>query len=420
MQTAYGSLASTAAAAHRFRQAIAYYDQDRDRTVAELTEFAGAVAALQPDPAISGAYGGDNVHRLALQFVYNTFGLFASSGDPSAAFEDAWKGLAAETGEPTWRFGAVANLNNFSFAADMADLGHGVSIQGRSFDRLRTSLHFDQYALDRLSEDWSAGGGASSHVLVVVTSQPKSSDNFILGSDGASYTLAARALLAMRLHGPGDLGIGRMSLHRPAHFNVGVGGRTYSGWTIWRPGTRYTLTETMLPAIRGQIDALAAVETNLQTTARHIALALRSFTATYERLTHQAEDCVIDSITALEALWKLDGELSFKLAFRTASLLGITDDAREEIFDTLRIYYRIRSKIVHGSGLSDNERARVIEYEPLRSILRATLRAFIHLLTQPGEWTVGRLANDPDRILLHSERRLSLQKAMRVVPPGAT
>ena len=402
------------------RRGIGYYDTSRDRPITELAEFGGAVAALQADPVIATIYGPDNAPRLAIQFVYNTCGLLDEGIDIPAAFEATWNALVTESSRPHWRFAAVANLSNFSFTGDVANLGHGVSVQGRSFDHLRQALGFDQMDLDVLAEDWSAGGAASSYVLVVETSQPKTPANFILSSDGAAYPLAARALLAMRLLGAGAPHIGRMFLKRPAAFNTGIGGRSYAGFTIWWPGAQYNLTETMIPEIRQQVDTLIAVEKDLETSARHIGLALRSFSSIYDRLMHQGEDCVIDSITALEALWKLDSELAFRLAFRTASLLGTSDDLREQLFETLRTYYSIRSKIVHGTTLRASESALVQNDEPLREIVRKTLRAFIHLLANPGEWTVGRLVNDPDAVLLHSWKRSAIQKAMAVLPLGAT
>jgi hypothetical protein len=207
-----------------------------------------------------------------------------------------------------------------------------------------------------------------------------------------------------------------MLLKRPALFNVGVGGRTYSGLTIWWPGAAYQLTDDLIPLIRRQVDTLIAVEKDLESSARHIGFALRSFSSVFDRLMHQGEDCVIDAITALEAIWKLDTELSFKLAFRTASLLGETDDLREQIFDTLRTYYKIRSKIVHGSALNDSEAPLVLNDEPLRDIVRRTLRAFIHLLANPGEWTVQRLTKDADQALLHGRRRAEIQNAMAIFP----
>jgi Apea-like HEPN len=401
------------------RCGIAYYDTSRDEPITEVTEFAGAVAALQADPVIAAIYGSENVQRLAIQFVYNTCGLLDDGIDILAAFEATWNALVTESSQPHWRFAAVANLSNFSFAGDIADLGHGVSIQGRSFDRLRQTLGFNQVDLDVLAEDWSAGGATSSYVLVVETSQPKTPANFILASDGVAYPRAARALLAMRLTGAGAPHIGRMFLKWPAAFNTGIGGRSYAGFTIWWPGAQYNLTETMIPEIRQQVDTLIAVDKDLETSARHIGLALRSFSSIYDRLMHQGEDCVIDSIAALEALWRLDSELSFRLAFRTSSLLGTSDDLREQVFETLRTYYGIRSKIVHGTTLRASELALVQNDEPLREIVRKTLRAFIHLLANPGEWTIGRLARDPDTVLLHSEKRSALQRAMAVLPLGA-
>jgi len=401
-------------AAARLRHATAYFDAERDKALTQVAAFAPAVASLEADPAFAAPFGATNLQRLAIQFAYHTFSLLDTYGSLGGAFDAVWAALVAEAKDPVWRFAAVANLNNFAYGSDVADLGHGVSVQGRLFDRLRAELRWDQYDLDRLSEDWSAGGGASSHVLVVVTSQPKTPDNFLLSSDGAYYQLAARALLGMRLHGPGDLHIGRFFVSRPASFNVGIGGRTTAGLTIWRPGKPYALTDAMLPAIRAQVDVLAAVEGSLQTNARHVALALRSFSSTYDRLMHQADDSIIDAITALEAVWKLDAELSFRLAFRTSSLFGVSDNHREALFETLRTYYRLRSKLVHGGNLTDKEQAQARDVEQLRQIVRDVLRAFIHLLAQPGEWTLSRLAGDPDRDLLHSERRTSLQKAMAI------
>jgi hypothetical protein len=211
-----------------------------------------------------------------------------------------------------------------------------------------------------------------------------------------------------------------MFLKRPAAFNTGIGGRSSIGFSIWWPGAPYNLTEGLIPQIRRQVDTLIAVEKDLETKARHIGLALRSYSSIYDRLMHQGEDCVIDSITALEALWKLDSELSFRLSFRTSSLLGTSDDLREQIFETLRRYYGIRSKIVHGTILKASDSALVQNDEPLREIVRKTLRAFIHLLANPAEWTVERLASDPDTVLLHSEKRLALQKAMAVLESSVT
>src|SRR5262249_534209 len=158
-----------------------------------------AVAALQADPLIASVYGSDNVERLAIQFVYHTCGILDDGLDMLEAFEATWTALVTESSRPDWRFAAVANLSNFSFSGDVADLGQGVSIQGRSFDRLRQAFQFDDEDLEALVDDWRDGRTASSHLLVVESSQPKTPANLVLVSDGTCYPLAMRALLAMRL-----------------------------------------------------------------------------------------------------------------------------------------------------------------------------------------------------------------------------
>jgi hypothetical protein len=124
----------------------------------------------------------------------------------------------------------------------------------------------------------------------------------------------------------------------------------------------------------------------------------------------------LDSITALEALWGLQVELSFRLAFLTASLLGTTDDRRLLVFETLRQYYTIRSKIVHGTPLRNRESALVDNDTPLREIVQQSLRGFVHLLANPGPWTVKQLREKADAAFLHSEQRSAIQAAMDIHP----
>lgn len=62
----------------------------------------------------------------------------------------------------------------------------------------------------------------------------------------------------------------------------------------------------------------------------------------------------MDAITALEALWRLDAELSFRLAFRTAALLAGSDDERMSIYETLSEYYKIRSKLRRDVAVCKN------------------------------------------------------------------
>jgi hypothetical protein len=250
--------------------------------------------------------------------------------------------------------------------------------------------------------------------LVIESEATKTPSNFLMGNDGNEYPCAARTLLAMRLLAPGDVRIGRLFTARPASFNVGLGGLSSLGFTYWHLGTAYQLAPSLVPQIQKTCQNLLALEQQSSKANRTLLLALRSFSSIYDRLLHQAEDRVVDAITALEALWRLDQELSFKLAFRTASLLAMSDDERVRILETLSDYYRIRSKLVHGGSLSDAQEQQLREDEPLRSIVRRTLRAFLHLAVSPGDWTLQRLSEEADRTLLHGELRRGLQAAMGI------
>ena len=292
-------------------------------------------------------------------------------------------------------------------------LGHGVSIRGRSFEELSALLNWGAFELDQLTKDWMAGAN-SSFVMLVEREVAKTPDNFLMVTDGSEYPRAVRTLLAMRLLAPGDVRIGKIFAARPAVFNVGLGGMQSSGFTVWHPGHVYRLAPEQVPMIARTYQNLLALEQQPGKTNRNLLLALRSFSSTYDRLFHQTEDRVVDAITALEALWKLGAELSFKLAFRTSSLLAASDDERVSIYETLSEYYKIRSKVVHGSSLTEVQEQQLREDEPLRSIVRRALRAFLHLAINPGEWTLTRLNEEADRTLLHDVGRRSLRAAMGI------
>ena len=95
-------------------------------------------------PAFSSVYGAENAQRLAIQFVYNTCKLLDSGANVAQAFEATWSAFSEETAEPDWHFAGLANLNNFNYHGEHADLGHGVSILGRSFERLQAMLRLDE------------------------------------------------------------------------------------------------------------------------------------------------------------------------------------------------------------------------------------------------------------------------------------
>jgi len=405
------SIAASSFGMDGFGGGIAHYDPRKDALITELPRFGPAVDELKKIPAVQALFGANEAGRIALQFVFNSYSHAANNDSAEVAFERVWDGFIRELEKPTWTFAAVANIQNINCPDGNIDLFDGISIRGRSFEELERLLGWGPRELDVLTQDWMQGAG-SSFILLLTREVPKTPENLLMQSDGTAYSHIVRALLALRLVAAGDVRIGRLFFARPSHFNVGIGGMQSSGFSVWHPGPQYILTSSMIHLVAEWYRQLTAFEQGGGGRARNVGLALRSFSSIYDRYSHQAEDRVLDAITALEALWKLDTELAFRLSFRTASLLGDTDDERESLYGIVNQYYKIRSKIVHGSTLNDAQAAMVHQDERIRDVVRRSLRGFVKLVNDPGEWSLARLDSEADVALLHPARRQCLRAAM--------
>src|SRR5215207_1129083 len=145
----------------------------------------------------------------------------------------------------------------------------------------------------------------------------------------------------------------------------------------------------------------------------NLALGLQSFTDMYERPTIRSDTRLIDAITAAEALLgpSSAGEITFRLAFRVAALLGKDDDERVAIFEQMKGYYDTRSRVVHGEQLRVPHRQRLENQQPLREWLRRLLAGFLRL-TLSSEDSLRQTFKKLDSALLHSTQRSELRIAM--------
>ena len=396
------------------QKAIAYYDSRKDNLITSLDTFQSVQESIGQLDEVRDLFGSAEAKRITIQFVFNSCAEVANGSSPESAFEQVWTNLNHELAIPTWTYFGVANMQNITCSEQVVELEDGVSIRQRSFEELSILLDWGSFELDHLTEDWKEGV-ASSLVILVEKMVPKKPENFLFQNDGSTYLHVSQSLLAMRLVAPGDVRIGKLFFANPATFNVGKGGFQSSGYSAWYPGSSYELTQDRVTKIRELYKDLNELENRGKKTEKNLLLALRSFSSIYDRRFHEAEDRVVDAITALEALWRIDIELSFKLAFRTASLLARSDDERISIYEMLTTYYRIRNKVVHGGILKESQEKLMRSDEPLRTILRRTLRAFLHLATNPTEdWTLDRLYDEADSILMHTSHRTELQLAMGI------
>src|SRR4051812_10005614 len=110
-------------------------------------------------------------------------------------------------------------------------------------------MGFGPAVLVKLSENWT-GFGASSFVMLVEHRIAKAPTNVVHGGDSSLWINAQRALGALRLLGPGDVGMGPMWVVRPAAFDLGVSGAQL-GASIPSMGSEYVLTDEIAAAVPG-------------------------------------------------------------------------------------------------------------------------------------------------------------------------
>lgn len=410
-QDAVTSIHGTGDGLEPYRNKIALYDQSCDERFTQLESFSRATSTLDKLPLFQAHCGPGQSKRLTLQFIYVFFKTLVQPIFDESAFDKVWASFLNELSQPEWTDIGVANLQNFRSNVSLVDLGNGITIRPRSYNELRQKLAWGEREILELKQDWEQGA-IGSHMLLAEHKVPKSPNNFSQGAGAISFVKSRRALLALRLLKPGDVRIGRMFYSRPTTFNLGVGGLLSSGFTVLHPGSEYKLEESDTASLRDLYEALLRFETKQSSALQNIDLALRSFSSIYDRYLGQGEDRVLDAITGMEALFKLDTELSFRLAFRTAGILAADDNGRVTLFEQVAKYYRIRSKIVHGSPLKGKDLAGLQDEKTLRHIVRRLIIAFLHLAESNKYPLTGQFYQQLDGVLQHSERRTELRKAM--------
>ncbi len=391
---------------------VAYFDLGKDEIFTALPEFGAARTAVASLPLVQERYGGAQAHRVTLQFVYEWLNRLSAPSFDETAFGGLWEDFCAEVEDPEWVYIAVANVRWVQAEETLFDFGDGVSIRARTSTAL-AELGFTEFDLHGLFEDVS-GPGASSYVMVVETRAPKTPENLILGNLGTEWTKALRVLGALRLLASGDISIGRMWLGRRARFNVGFGGSQMSGFSIPAMGGMYRLTRVVASKVPFLYDNLRHLEAHgYRGAPGNLDLALRSFMSTYDRWPPGGDSRVLDSITAVEAVLGSGIEIAFKLSFRMAGILGANDAERVAIFEDMKAYYDLRSRLVHGGALKQKHHDLLGDTERLRHLVRQLLNGLIHLAINPQEAYGKRFFEERlDSALQQESTRTALRAAL--------
>lgn len=385
-------------------------DSRLQKYIEALPSYGRALDTFTADNTLIQQYGHDHVRFALQQFVVNF--LAVESGDPAVAFAQVWGTFEREIAEPARVFMVVSNLQNFECPEESLELLPGITIRTRSYDALAKLFHWPAERIDQtLGRDWSFAGG--SHVLVVENRQPKSTENVVLGNDAVAVDRFYRTLVALRALRSGFLRTGVLFYVNPEWFSMRLGGIASAGnASSWQPGTPYVLTTADVSAFRDLFATIERVEKLQEKVVRPLHLALRAFSSIYSRDFNRADERLVNAVTTIEALLRIDFELSFRSAFRVAGILASTDDERVAIFEAMQSYYDTRSKIVHGGTLKTKHEKDLQNEEPLLDWTRMLLRGFLTLAD--AGLIDGTLYDTFDATLQHAQQRHELRRKMKL------
>jgi hypothetical protein len=395
----------------------AFYNPMRDARIIRLPAFPLAVNALQALQQFLTAPDPSEAKRVVLQFTYDFLERQSGSEFDDSVFAATWSSFQEELARPEWTYLGICYLENLDSDADSVELGDGVTIYNRSSYRFRESGWSD-FQIEKLYENWK---GRGQYVLVTEVKAPKTPDNLILGNTGVEVSKALRMLRALRLAKEGDVHIGggtqilgRVLTTRPAGsgFSPDPGAAMHGSITRW-PGTTYSLSTSDASHVQDLYGQLKLVEDMGDSAPYNLNLALRSFASSYDRLPALNDTKLVDLITATESLVGTGAEISFRLSFYIAGILGGTDSERVTIFSEMRDFYDTRNKVVHGGTLETKHRAHLENYPALRDYVRRLLAAYMRLATTSGHgYDPKPLRRRLDSILQDTQQRAALRVAM--------
>jgi Apea-like HEPN len=396
-----------------YKGGTAIFDTERDCPLSDLAAFAGTVESLRRLPAFMRAFGAEHDQRATLQFIYDYFTRAVGLAFEDAAFEATFEAFISEIDNPNWTFVAFANLRNVRSDDAFIDFGDGISIRRRSLEEIEERLGWTDWHLDALERDWREGHSPSGYVVWVESVRDKSPDTAILSDSATGTGRILDLLLALWLFATGDLSIGAIFNDSAAKFDLRGGGLTRTNGMpgeMW--GREYVLSASDAPDVRAILDDVVAFRRSTEVPS-NVRLAVRRFESVYTRSVRQREDRIIDELIALEALAGSGTELRFRLAFRISSILAADDDERLALFEAIKRYYDVRSKLVHGSELRAAENALVKDDDELRAIVRRLVRGVIFAAVHTDiRLTASYIDTRLDKVLLNAPTRQKLREAL--------
>lgn len=288
------------------------------------------------------------------------------------ALDSCIKSLESAFVSETVNVDFLSVLCNFKMDPDVIDLGSDVILQGLN--------------CQDVSSLWNSHGGLQQ--LFPMTGFPLSSPSDISGvlrfrkqylkqiisgdpplrkpvlvSTQETANLFATVITGLRLLKSGAVRMG--PIFKTPDFPFMTGSTSVlQGAILHRHGEEtYSLLQSDIDSLKDVVGALRKISPSSRNA---MTTGINRISYASERAS--AEDALIDIMIALEALVlsgvgaaKYRGELRFRLSLYIARFLAKDESERVRLYKLVREAYDLRSKIVHGDALDDQEKVKVTE-----------------------------------------------------------
>jgi hypothetical protein len=112
-----------------------------------------------------------------------------------------------------------------------------------------------------------------------------------------------------------------------------------------------------------------------------------------------------------------ESEITFRLAFRVAGMLGRTAAEWVAVFKDMKRFYDVRSKTVHGAELKGWRPGVLARADDARELVRRLLVAFVRLAasSSPTRYTKTFFNEDVDAVLQDEQARRRMLRDLGII-----
>ena len=344
------------------------------------------ISHLNGDPQFVSAYG-EEASRFLLSFLRKIIDNYFSpekNADFQITFNDVWNQFEKYLTGEDYIYIEIAPVFLTEGEKARIELPGPVYLYKWGNKEFRDSIPLSIKI--QIIDDLAVVGPYTAEYVIVATERVKKIPQYLLKVSFPGSVLTDRisgAFNVMRLYAEGDIYLGGVYRFRDPYDEYLTPLGAYS---ILRQSSNFPVGE------KYNVDAIdpnrfRGIYDDIETFKEwpNISLALRRFAASYSRRSAK-EDVLIDLIIVLESLLVTGtDQIAHKLASNAAVILTRKGGDKLNLYNELKKCYRIRSRLVHGVGLHNEDREYLRKLPKLNEIARRLLVGFIRTAVAEGD-----------------------------------